>query len=604
MKYWKFLCFISISAFIQLLNSIETKIDFSSGSIEKTSEYTAKKNEIEQMSSAEKEKAFREAESEKTEVIDEYSAEVKTDTVQEVADYLENQIEATPEGSQKEKYQTDYNTLKDAEITLQIKNELIEEGKFIESAEEVAGKTVEESKTPLDQLRSLFDEPVTSENIMKKISDFNQVRQRFAQEGVRLSDLKKELDDIQAQEKKLEALSARRKKLEDILSVVDKEINEVAGRTETTFKTYERMLKQFKDSVQAQREIIDQETLSVTEENIGWFSKMVNTVKNWFDKTFDFHKDAVRNRNVKIETEKLDSIKNDLTNFSKQAAPNSEFKRSVENILNDINDLQTNVIDAAPDEYRSIRERANNLLTVVENALQEIENTQNYLETLNNEVLQEINDSITNKLTLRIYTAEDKNNFPTYFDKLYNIISKEVDKGGYEPNEVYQALFTPEVKKRLNLPEDFDPQTATREQINKAYEQFTQKVSEPLDDPGSAARNAANLLLNPVGRVTYDEFLSEYNWLQKNKIDPEGKKSDIVQNELNNSDLAQLAISDKSVIDAIQEGLLTVNNLRATFIEPLKSNLGKLKTQIQSAKSNLNEIIDTASKEASIDTGL
>ena len=456
----------------------------------------------------------------------------------------------------------------------------------------------------------------------KKVGYLNEIYSKI-QEFFDDSVIDKELATKQTSQDKLDFLDTKRMILEDLLDITQQELNKLNKWAEShevpnVSKEYKRSLEDTISLITQKKAKLDVTRVSLELKNVSLFSRIVSAIKDWFDRTFEFHKTPWYKRSIDVEISNLKEIKQQVSRMQQGNIRN--FSDRVYDISDDIEALENQFKDYKAGksslDFDQFRENVAALQKQLEGFdIEEAQDAVDVFNTLYAESLQPMLGDMSAKL--RRYKGTE---FATLFDQMadYYASGSIFGNTAYKSEQAYQALFTPEVIDKLNAknpglnltramfdPVSFNPESISPELIDQAYKE-SHAIYTQQDPVWRAARNASFLLRNPVGRATYDSFLEDYkNLLAKNLLakgikDHYKNKTGTKNNFLNNKGaLSKLQITEatKNQIEPLQQKIIDTIVQTRSYFDGVVSSITTLDTKKQVIQALGQDVFSFAQRQ-------
>ena len=444
--------------------------------------------------------------------------------------------------------------------------------KLLQEYKEQLAKVAERPLTPED-----FQDSFQKATAARDATEINALRD-WVDTGFDVESMKSKVDKAATPEDKLAAIDEMRLQTQQIRDQVEKEL--ARAESEGVSDKYKASLDRLNDSLAQTREDLDGLSLGVDEQRIGFFTKLARGIRGWFDRTFDFHKESVSKRSVKDELDAIKKEKKALEPVTRLFSDVESYEGNIEGLMNVIDNMvEVGVMDSQQ-RYDSMEQRAQKLFDTIDT----------FKAKFTPEQEGAINDAYTRLQELTgVLLAKSKRyrgDNPTLFDSEFAAYTGELKGSEFQANQMYEAL---------GLKPGDAPEKITAEAIDQAYEEVREAFQQGTPE-WQAARNASTVLRDPVGKVTYDAFLKDWQKLQDMKIDPTKPKTNEIVDYLNSKgELSKLEIS-KDLRDRIFNEALPVLGETMTEVGMQRHEHISLFKRLDEYRTNLQESLSQAQK--------
>lgn len=371
-------------------------------------------------------------------------------------------------------------------------------------------------------------------DLQKMQSSFNSIMRRW------FDDVKKEPDVT----KKLTLLNQKRSDFNDIYSAIVKELE--APKNQQI--SYKKELEHFKNILDKKRIALDEETISASVEKEkkqrGFFARLARAFKVWYDHLFG---------------EKPPSPATISSQIS-ELAPSQDVINvfiSINNFTEQLKRYNTQRDDAIK---RGDRKESENIKNNIQQLVDNINKNYPAVGQVN-QLNEGYNRIVLLKLSLEEYRLRSQNE-PTLFDTIANHYAQLV--GQDAAPSLYAVI---DVSERASI-------DTIKDKIKGRIGEIVAK--KELNDNDTLFLKASSIVSNPLLRETYDAFLKDYRFLERNNIPVFGKKTESTESYLKTKGaLSNLAINkdeyDKNFAPKEVQSIL--NNVQAQageeYISPI-----------------------------------
>ncbi|MEX0940628.1 MAG: hypothetical protein WDZ41_04680 [Candidatus Babeliales bacterium] len=373
---------------------------------------------------------------------------------------------------------------------------------------------------------------------------------------------------------KYKIIDEKQEQLKEIKELVDGELQKVATDPSIS-QNYKIALHDLRTTITEKLEELNILNLQLDEQQLGFIARIARNLKDWFDRTFDFHKESVKKRSIEDELALMKEKQKDIEQVNRLYSDIQQLQNNAAGLVKTINlDIQQPAV--IKQSFNKHRNEANKVLK----ELNILEKKASAYEPIIEDAYTDLQE-LTGHFQAKAERYKEKE-YPTLFDKLFKKYQIELEEE-YAPDQVYQALgFDPGI----------DPKTISQEEILQASEQLQEAFRGIVR--GKAARNAGVLLRDSIARETYDTFLKDYRSLKQKGMDP-SKTNEAATRYLNqDGELSKLQISESLHNKIINEALPLLIGEALPDAGVLRAQNGKFPlirviSQVQEALSNALE---------------